>query len=444
MEDQPGEHMGFLISSVFVSPQTFQLPILAVIVLLILIVISGLISGSEIAYFSLNAAKVNSLKGKKAELVQWLWAKPEKLLATILIYNNLVNISIIILAAWLGGMLLSFDKVWMEFLVNVIIITSIIVFFCELLPKIIANLRPVAFARIMADPLRVGMFLIYPLVILLVRSTVFIDRRLKKKGVDISREDLNEAINYSAKNADSDEEETKLLKGIISFGDKEVTEIMTSRMDVVGIDQDGSFADVLTMIKESGFSRYPVYQDNIDNIVGILHIKDMLPFLDSMEEVPWQSKVRPVYVIPENKKIKDLLKEFQQKKKHMAVVVDEFGGANGIITLEDVIEEIVGDISDEFDDENDNIDYLKLGDNNFEFEGKILIHDFLKVLQLTDTYSEMAKGEADTLAGFLLEIKGDLPETNEKLIYENLTFTVKEVDQRRIIRIQTEYNSDEQ
>jgi putative hemolysin len=439
MEDQSGEQIRLLLASSVVVQESPYIVIFGSLLLLCLVIISGLISGSEIAFFSLHTARVNALKGKSAEAIRWLWTKPEKLLATILIYNNLVNISIIILAVWLSKYLFHFRAEWMLFLVNGVAITALILLFCELLPKIIANQKPVTLARIMADPLRIGMVLIYPVVMILVKSTLFIDKRMKRKGVDFSRQDLNEAINYSTKIAEGDVEEAKLLKGIISFGDKEVTEIMTSRMDVVGIDEQEPFSSVLQIIRRSGFSRYPVYQENIDKITGVLHIKDMLPFLDSDENVRWQEKIRPVYVIPENKKIKDLLKEFQQKKKHMAVVVDEFGGANGIITLEDVIEEIVGDISDEFDDEDDFIDYRNLGENLYEFEGKVLIHDFLKILDIADEYGSMAKGEADTLAGFLLEMKGDIPVMNEKLTYETLVFTIKEVDRRRIKRIQIEY-----
>ena len=439
MEDQPGEQLRLWFASITMQPEANYLLVVGMLLLIALVLTSALISGSEIAFFSLNRARINTLNGKRAEAVRWLWNKPEKLLATILIYNNLVNIAIIILSVWLFNYLFSLQHPWMEFLVNVVLITAIILLFCELLPKIIANLKPVSFAYIMANPLKVGMVLIYPLVLILVKSTVLIDKKLKRKSVDISREELNEAITYSTKMAEGDVEEAKLLKGIITFGDKEVTEIMTSRMDVIGIDQEEPFESVLEIIRDSGFSRFPVYKDNIDQVVGVLHIKDMLPFLGQQGNVKWQDKIRPVYVIPENKKIKDLLKEFQQKKRHIAVVVDEFGGANGIITLEDVIEEIVGDISDEFDVDDDMPDYRKLGDNLYEFEGKVLIHDFLKILEIADDYGHMAKGEADTLAGFLLEMKGDIPDPNEKITYQSLEFTVKEVDQRRIKKIQIEY-----
>lgn len=435
MDDLTGDSTGFLLASIINQ----QLPVaslaLAGLILIILIVISALLSGSEIAYFSLNTARVNAIKGGRAEVVKWLWNRPEKLLATILIYNNLVNISIILIATWITGRLFEFDNVWLEFFVNVVLVTSIIVFFCELFPKILANIKPVELAKLMANPLRALMVMIFPLVMILVKSTVFIDRRIRRKGIDISRQDLNEAINYTTKIASADVEEARLLKGIINFGDKEVTEIMTSRLDVVAIDEEESFQNVISAIRKSGYSRYPVFHENIDQIVGILHIKDVLPLLNSNEEFPWQEKIRPVYVIPENKKIKDLLKEFQKKKMHMAVVVDEFGGSNGIITLEDVIEEIVGDISDEFDDDADTLFYRKISDNTYEFEGKVLINDFLKVLDISDDFATMAKGEADTLAGFLLEMKGDIPVKNEKLSYKAFHFTIKEVDNRRIKRI---------
>ncbi len=439
MDDLPGESIQIVLASALHQQGSATMIIVASALIILLVIISGLISGSEIAFFSLNAASVNALKGKNAEVVRWLWNKPEKLLATILIYNNLVNISIIVLAAWLSGFIFSFEHYWLKFLVDVVLITCIIVFFGELFPKIMANLRPQVFFFLTAKPLRLAMVMIYPLVLMLVKSTIFIDRRIKRKGIDISREDLNEAINYSAKIASADVEEARLLKGIINFGDKEVTEIMTSRLDVTGIEEKENFKGVLNIIRETGYSRYPVYSDNIDQVIGVLHIKDVLPFLDSDEEVKWQEKIRPVYVIPENKKIGDLLKEFQKKKMHMAVVVDEFGGANGIITLEDVIEEIVGDISDEFDEEDDTIDYRKIADNIYEFEGRVLINDFLKLLDIADKYGSMAKGEADTLAGFILEIKGDIPKKNEKISFNELHFTIRDVDHRRIKRIMIEY-----
>jgi putative hemolysin len=439
MDNQVGDSIPLQAASL-INP---DLPVSAIVVaagiLLLLVTASALLSGSEIAFFSLNSARVNALKGNRASVVQWLWNRPEKLLATILIYNNLVNISIILLATWMSGKIFSFEHYWMKFIVDVVLITCLIVLFCELFPKILANIRPVGLAMVMANPLRIAMVLIFPLILALVKSTVFIDRRLKKKNIDISREDLNEAISYSTKIASADVEEARLLKGIINFGDKEVTEIMTSRLDVVGISDEETYDGIIEIIKESGYSRYPVYHENIDNVIGVLHIKDILPYLDDPGKAsPWQKRVRPVHVIPENKNSKDLLKEFQRKKRHMAVVVDEFGGLSGLITLEDVIEEIVGDISDEFDEESDVLFYRKLGENLWEFEGKALINDFLKVLDISDDYSTMAKGEADTLAGFILEIKGDIPEKNEKITYQSLQFTIKEVDKRRITRIVVE------
>lgn len=440
MDDQVGDSASILFCSVF-SP-TIDIPSLLIScgLLLVFIMFSGLLSASEIAFFSLNAARVNALKGRRADAIRWLWNRPEKLLATILIFNNLVNISIVLIATWLSGKLFTFELAWVKFLVDVVLITSLILLFGELFPKILANIKPVKVAKLMANPLRFLLVLIYPLTIILVKSTVFIDRRIKKKNLDISREDLNEAIDYSTKLAKADLEEAKLLKGIINFGDKEVTEIMTSRMDVVGIDDQISFASVLKTIRDSGYSRYPVFHESIDNVTGILHIKDVMPMLrNEHENMEWQNKVRQVYVIPESKNIKDLLKEFQKKKMHLAVVVDEFGGFSGIITLEDVIEEIVGDISDEFDEESDNLFYRKLGDRLYEFEGKVLINDFLKILDLSDEYANMAKGEADTLAGFLLEIKGEFPVKGEKINFKELQFTIKDADSRRIKRIIIEH-----
>lgn len=438
MDDLTGNGDPYLLCSVL-NPAGNLVPLLvAAAILILLIICSALISASEIGFFTLNTAKANALRGKKADEIRWLWERPEKLLATILIFNNLVNVSIILLATWLSGQLFVFSQAWMKFLVDVVLITSLILLLGELFPKILANIRPAGITRLMATPLRIAMMVAYPVVLSLVKSTVFIDRRIKKKNFDISRQDLNEAINFSAKLDVADQEEAKLLKGIVNFGDKEVTEIMTSRMDVITLNDADSFNEVQQTIKESGYSRYPVYHENIDNVIGILHIKDVLPLNRKEtvdEEVTWQSKIRQVYVIPESKNIKDLLKEFQKKKMHMAVVVDEFGGFSGIITLEDVIEEIVGEISDEFDEESDTHFYRKTGEFMYEFEGKFLINDFLKVLDLPDSYAQMAKGEADTLAGFLLELKGEFPVRGETLIHNGLKFTIKDADTRRIKRI---------
>ncbi len=440
MDDLTGNGDPYLLCSVL-NPTADIFPlIIAAGILFLFIVISGLISGSEIAFFSLNTAKVNALRGRKANEIRWLWNRPEKLLATILIYNNLVNVSIILLAAWLSRQIFYFDQPWKRLLVDVAFITTILLLLVELFPKIFASKKPIGLTRLMATPLKIGMWAIYPLILLLVKSTVFIDRRMKKKNFDISRQDLNEAINYSARLAKADKEEAKLLKGIVNFGDKEVTEIMTSRMDVIALDDTDDFAEVHKTIRESGYSRYPVYHDSIDNVTGILHIKDVLSLIKSdADSTTWQSKVRPVYVIPESKNIKDLLKEFQKKKMHMAIVVDEYGGFSGIITLEDVIEEIVGDISDEFDEEGDNHFYKRTGENTYEFEGKVLINDFLKMLELPDDFSSMAKGDADTLAGFLLEIKGEFPAKGEIINYKSLKFTIKDTDARRIKKISIEF-----
>ncbi|HRZ43280.1 MAG TPA: gliding motility-associated protein GldE [Bacteroidales bacterium] len=436
MDNLTGNGDPYLLCSVLHPAGNILYYFVAAGILILLIICSGLISASEIGFFSLNTAKANALRGKKADEIRWLWERPEKLLATILIYNNLANVSIILLATWLSGQLFEFSQPWMKFLVDVVLITSLILLLGELFPKILANIRPTGIIRFMATPLRVAMMLAYPVVLSLVKSTVFIDRRIKKKNFDISRQDLNEAINYSARLDVADQDETRLLKGIVNFGDKEVTEIMTSRMDVIALNDEDPFAEVQQTIKESGYSRYPVYHENIDNVIGILHIKDVLPLRRSdTVDTSWQSKIRQVYVIPESKNIKDLLKEFQKKKMHMAVVVDEFGGFSGIITLEDVIEEIVGEISDEFDEESDTHFYRKTGEYTYEFEGKFLINDFLKVLDLPDSYAEMAKGEADTLAGFLLELKGEFPVKGETINHKGLKFTIKEADSRRIKRI---------
>jgi putative hemolysin len=438
MEDTAPEEYQTFLSNIFVSDVSDLSIISGFLILLTLIIASALISGSEIAFFSLNKATIDSIKGRNSTTIKWLWYRPEKLLATILISNNFVNVAIIIISTWLTNNLINFKSDWIMFLVDVVLITSILLLFGELMPKIMANIRPLDFSRRMAIPLKTLYHLFAPVCNTLVRSTTLIDKRVHRKGSNISKEDLSEAIDYSAKVSDQDEEETKLLKGIVSFGDKEVKEIMKSRMDLIALDENMDMKTVLASVQDAGFSRYPVYKDNLDSIIGILHIKDLLPYIESGQDIDWKKNLRQPYFIPENKRINDLLNEFQEKKVHLAIVVDEYGGTLGIITLEDVIEEIVGDISDEFDEDMDEKGIRVLRNGTVEIEGKLSIIDFCRFLDISENYFDDVKGDADTIAGLILEENEEFPETGNSIEILEYKFRIHEIDKRRIKKIRIE------
>lgn len=408
--------------------------VIGIVLLLLLIILSAMVSGSEIAFFSLNDAVIEKITGSKKHQIKWLWSKPKKLLATILITNNFVNVAIIIIAAWLTNKLFVFQYPWVEFLVDVVVITSFLILFGELMPKILANIRVVGFCKIMSKPLTVLFYLFSPISNLLIGSTKIIDRRIRSKTQDISKEDLSEAIDYSAKINEHQQGDTKLLKGIVTFGEKEVKEIMKSRMDVVAIEESMKYPEIINIINEAGFSRYPVYQESFDKIVGLFHVKDMLGFLDSDNADNWKEIIRNAYFVPENKKINELLKEFQEKKVHFAIVVDEYGGTSGIVTLEDVIEEIVGEISDEFD-EGEHDEYKKIKENVYEFEAKTNIIDFCRIVGADEEIFNRSKGDYDTIAGLILENEGRIPNVYDTIVIKNFVFKILEVDKRRIKKV---------
>ncbi|GAB4285611.1 MAG: gliding motility-associated protein GldE [Marinilabiliales bacterium] len=410
--------------------------IIGLIVVLILLFLSALISGAEVAYFSLSPSQIKKLKHSKtssSKVAIKLLNNPERLLATILISNNFINVGIVILSAFLTNNIFNFSnlKYW-GFVIQVVLITFLLLLFGEVLPKVYAVQKALSFAKFMAYPLRVLAGVFSPLVSLMIKSTKFANKKFTNKNANISINDLSDALEMTED--ESLKEEEKILKGIVKFGNIDVREIKVSRMDVKAIEIKSGFKDLINLIVDTGFSRIPVFEENFDNIKGVLYIKDLLPHLHKDNTFRWQTLIRPPYYVPENKKINDLLEDFRKRKIHMAIVVDEYGGTSGIVTLEDVLEEIVGDINDELDVQNTN--YIKIDDNTFVFEGKTLLNDFYKVLNLSDDIFDDVKGEADTLAGLILEITGDIPDKNEVVEIENIKFKIKSTDDRRIKEVQ--------
>jgi len=417
--------------------------IIGLIVVLLLLFFSAMISGSEIAFFSFSPVNLKQIKDNESgsnKIILALLDIPKRLLATILISNNFVNVGIVILSSYMINETFDFTGFpVLGFIIEVIVITTFILLFGEIIPKIFAAQKPVLFATIMAKPLRFLIKFFYPISILLVKFTSIIDRRIEKKGVDVSMSDLSEAIDLTT-DENMDEEDTKLLKGIVRFTDIDVKEIMKSRVDVTALDAETPFKEILKVIIESGYSRIPVYEETFDNIKGILYIKDLLPHLDEEDNYDWLSLLRKPFFVPENKKINDLLKEFQDKKIHLAIIVDEYGGTSGIVTMEDILEEIVGEIVDEFDAPEDEVDYKKIDDKTYLFEGKTSINDFCKIVGLDDDVFDDIKGESDSLAGLILELEGEIPEKGSSTTYMNFVFMVETVDQRRIKKIRVTVN----
>lgn len=399
-----------------------------------------MISGSEVAFFSIDLPKYKNKKiknlKKQQKIIYILENKVKIFLASILIGNNLVNIIVILLSTSLANKLIDLEQNYiLAFIIQVILISSLILLFGEILPKIYATHKPEIAALKLVSFIEIIINIFYPFSILLVKSGFFIEKYISKKGYNISMDELTQALDITETD-NSSEQDKKILRGIVEFGETEVKEIMTPRMDVVAIDFNTPFTDLLNNVISSGFSRIPVYKNSFDNVIGILYIKDLLPFAksDISFNFNWKQLIRrPAFFIPENKKINNLLKEFQKKKVHLAVVVDEYGGSSGIVTLEDVIEEIVGEINDEFD--IDEPVYSILDKNNYVFEGKTPINYFIKILQLENNYFEEIKGEADTLAGLILEINGKIPLKNETISWQNFLFKIEAADNRSIKRI---------
>lgn len=427
-----------MILSSFLNPISIE-AIISLVILVILLFFSALISGSEIAFFSLGPTHINELNqstGGKNKMVLSLIEKPKRLLATILITNNFINVSIVILSTYLIIELFNLiDFPILAFLIQAIVITTLILIVGEIMPKILAKQKPIKFAHAMVKPLRILIKVFYPISTLLINSTSFIDKRISGKGHQISRSELSEAIDITTDDNSSGIDERKILQGIVRFGDIDVKEIMKSRTDLTAVDQSINFDELLNIILESGYSRIPVYKESLDNIEGILYIKDLLSHLKKEKSFHWQEFIRSAFFIPENKKINDLLKEFQEKKVHLAIVVDEYGGTSGIVTLEDVLEEIIGDISDEFDAVEDEISFTKIDDKNYIFEGKTTLIDFCRIIGEDENIFDNVKGDTDSLAGLILEVMGKIPVVEESVQFENFNFIVKDVDKRRIKKI---------
>lgn len=407
----------------------------AILLTLVLLGISGFASGAEIAFFSLSPSDISELNASKQsrdKTIQVLREDSERTLATILITNNLVNVTIIMLCNFIFARLVNFgNAVWLQFLCITVLLTFILLLFGEIMPKVFSRQNPLAFCRRCVGGISICRRVFWPLETILLRSGILAEKVVQKENHVLSVDDLEQALELTDKNDIKDER--SMLKGIIRFGDETAKEVMTSRQDIVDLDIKCSYADVLKCIVENNYSRIPVYQENEDNIRGVLYIKDLLPHLSKPATFRWQSLMRPPYFVPETKKIDDLMREFQENKVHIAIVVDEFGGTSGIVTLEDILEEIVGEINDEYDE--DTKSYSKLNYNTYLFEGKTLLSDFCKVLNVDDDEFVDVEGDADTLAGLLLEIKGDFPSMHEKIDYKNYTFEVMEIDQRRISKV---------
>ena len=415
--------------------------ITSLVIVVLLLFSSAMISGSEVAYFSLSAADKKKLKRdatKTNERVLKNLENPEKLLATILVANNFVNVAIIILTTYITSNLISFgDSKLLEFVLQVVVITFFLLLFGEILPKIYATHSVLAFSKFMALPLLTLEKIFRPINSVLIVSTSRVNKRLQKHRKNISMDEISQALELTSDQELSEEKE--ILEGIVKFGNKSVVEIMRSRVDVIAFEINTNFDDVLKVINDSGFSRIPVYNGTFDNIRGILYIKDLLPHSFKGKGFKWQTLIRPPFYVPETKKINALLEEFQKNKVHLAIVVDEYGGSAGIVTLEDILEEIVGDIIDEFDEEENY--HTKISENKFMFDGKTLLVDFYKVVSCDDSIFNDVKGDADTLAGLILELKGEIPEVNDVIHCKKFEFTIAEVDNRRIKQIKVKLNN---
>ena len=422
-------------------------PISAIIglaVLVLLLIASALISSSETAFFSLQPADIDELESRtdvKSKLVLKLRETPKTLLATILIVNNFVNVTITLLSTYIMALL--FDMVnypVVAFLLEVVIVTSLILIVGEITPKIYAGKRPVTVARFMARPLRFLIGFFKPLSKPLVNSTSFMDKHLEKKKGDISMKDLSTAVDIATEES-TPLDEKQMLKGIASFSEKEVSSVMIPRVDIIGVEKNMEFTEMLAIVIKSGFSRIPFYDETMDKVSGILYVKDLLPYLDA-QSYEWQKLIRPAFFVPENRKINDLFQDFREKKIHIAIVVDEYGGTSGLITMEDVIEEIVGEINDEFDETNKEEHYTKLDDGSYLFKAQTSIVDFCKVFGVDENYFEPMQGEADTLAGLILEIEGRIPEIGFKFNFEKFNMEITDADTKRIKEVKVVFDEE--
>lgn len=405
------------------------------LVLFILLFCSALVSAAEVAYFSLTQKDLDDFSKvnlSRATIIISLLEKPKKLLATLLVANNFINIGVVILFSFMGEELFSaIASPLLKFILEVVVVTFLILLFGEVLPKVYASRNNLKFAKFFAIPLSVLDKLLSPISIPMRTLTIYFHDKLGKQKSNFSVDQLSQALELTS-SEDTTHEEQKILEGIVSFGNTDTKQVMSPRTDIFALERNESFSEILQKITVNGFSRIPVYTDNIDHIDGILFVKDLIPHIDT-KDFNWNSLLREAFFVPENKKLDNLLKDFQNMKSHLAIVVDEYGGTSGLVSLEDIIEEIVGDISDEFD--VDTVSYSQIDATNFLFEGKINLKDFYRIINVNEESFENKKGEAETLAGFILEITGNFPKKGQKIIFEKLRFTIETVDKKRIKQI---------
>lgn len=406
------------------------------IAVLVLLICSAFISGSEVALFSLSQNDVDELKEtdyNKGNLIYNLLERPKKLLATILVANNFINIAIVIIFSSFSEELFgSVASPLIRFVLEVVVVTFLILLFGEVLPKIYANRNNISFSKLVAIPILILDRIFSPLTIPMRNTTLYIEKKFSVQKTNFSIDQLSQALELTSQE-ETTQEEQKILEGIVTFGNTEVRQVMSPRIDIFALDFEETFGEIMSKIIDKGYSRIPVYKENIDQIEGVLFIKDLIPHIDEKKDFHWQQLIREPFFVPENKKLDNLLKEFQSMKNHLAIVVDEYGGTSGLISLEDILEEIVGDISDEFDDED--LVYSQIDEKNFVFEGKIGLKDFYRIVDVNEDEFENAKGEAETLAGFILEISGNFPKKSQKIVFNNCTFTIESLDKRRIKQI---------
>tara|TARA_B100000575_G_scaffold137671_1_gene109812 strand:+ start:6003 stop:7271 length:1269 start_codon:yes stop_codon:yes gene_type:complete len=407
------------------------------VILFFLLFCSAIISGAEVAFFSISATQLDSIQdnySKEKGLIEKLLNSPKRLLATILVANNFINIALVLLFSNISQLFLyKIDNHFLSLFIEVVVISFIILIFGEILPKIFANRNNLVFARFTASTIyRLDKLLLFIITIPMSSITNFIEKRFGQKGGNFSVDELSKALELTKQN-DTTEEEEKILRGIVNFGNIEISQVMCPRVDIFALSSNLSLEKVLPKLIENGFSRIPVFEDQLDNVIGILYVKDLLPNIKN-KNFNWTSILRPTYFVPENKKLDDLFKEFKLKKMHIAVVVDEYGGTSGLVTLEDLIEEIIGDISDEFDYED--VEYSKIDNNVYLFDAKISLNDFYRISKISSIDNfEKKRGEAETLGGFLTEISKRLPRIREKISFEKVQFTIESVDKKRIRRV---------
>jgi putative hemolysin len=427
-----------LLSGIGIKTPDFKI-VIGFLVILVLLMGSALMSASEVAFFSLGPEDLEKLKihkDKKSKTVLKLYGNPEKLLSTILVANNTINIAVVLLAAFLSVRIFDFSlEPVIGFIINVIVITFLLLFFGEVMPKVYASRNHVSIAQFMAYPLVILQKMFKPITSLLIFSSSFVKKRSGTQRSNISMDDLSDALELTSEDFTEDE---KILQGIVNFGNINVNAIMCPRIHVTAIDIKSGFDKIVPVIITSGFSRIPVYSGSFDTVKGILYAKDVLPYTNNPSNFKWQALLRPPYFVPETKKINDLLKEFQTKKIHMAVVIDEYGGTSGIITLEDILEEIVGEITDESDE--DELLFRKLDDKTYIFEAKILLNDFCKVVNIDEEIFEKVRGESETLAGLILELTGEIPQKDQVIEYGDFVFRIESADRRKIKEIRVEIN----